>query len=100
MTKLIKWWNNSQKTKENSFLSAIKFHQKFELIHPFSDGNGRVGRLILIWMLLRNNYGVILFKNKNRYKYFSVLSSADEGRNNKLYRYAVEVYKKTFIDIT
>lgn len=99
MTKLIEWWNNQQKTKENSFLNAIKFHQKLELIHPFSDGNGRVGRLILIWMLQKNDYGVILFKNKNRYKYFSALSSSDNGRNNKLYRYVVEVYKKTFLEI-
>ena len=99
MTRLINWWNQNQKTKENPFLTAIKFHQKFELIHPFSDGNGRTGRLILIWMLQKSNYGVILFKNKNRHKYFSALNSADEGRNNKLYRYAVLVYKNTFKEL-
>jgi len=59
MTKLIKWWNESIKNKNNQFLLAIKFHQKFELIHPFSDGNGRVGRLILIWMLIKSSYGII-----------------------------------------
>ena len=99
MTMLINWWNQHQKEKENSFLTAIKFHQKFEYIHPFFDGNGRTGRLILIWMLQKNNYGVILFKNKNRHKYFSALNSADEGRNNKLYRYAVDVYKNTLKEI-
>lgn len=99
MTELIKWWNLEQKNKSNSFLNFIKFHQRFELIHPFSDGNGRVGRLILIWMLLKNDYGVILFKNKNRHKYFSALDSADIGRNNKLYRYAVDVYKNTLKEI-
>ena len=99
MTKLINWWNEREKKKNNSFLTAIKFHQKFEYIHPFSDGNGRTGRLILIWMLQKNNYGVILFKNKNRHKYFAALNSADEGRNSKLYRYAVDVYKKTIKEI-
>jgi len=99
MTKLINWWKAEHKIKENPFLIAIKFHQKFELIHPFSDGNGRVGRMILIWMLLKDNYGVILFKNINRHKYFSALDSADEGRNNKLYRYATDVYKNTFKEL-
>jgi Fic family protein len=95
ITKLLGWWKSEMKTKKNKFLLAIKFHQKFELIHPFSDGNGRAGRLILIWMLKKSNYGVILFRNKNRLKYFSALNSADEGRNNKLYRYCVNVYKET-----
>lgn len=97
MTNLIRWWNSERKNKNNNqFLLAIKFHQKFELIHPFSDGNGRVGRLILNWMLMNKRYGVILFKNKNRQKYFKSLDSADNNRNLKLYRYSVDVYKKTY----
>jgi Fic family protein len=100
MTKLLNWWKteSAKQKKKNKFLLAIEFHQKFELIHPFSDGNGRVGRLILIWMLLENKYGVILFKNQNRIKYFAALDSADEGRYNKLYKYSVDVYEKTFKD--
>lgn len=99
MTKLLNWWFEKQKTKENKFILAIKFHQRFEAIHPFSDGNGRVGRLILIWMLIKANYGVVLFRNKNRSKYFSALSSADEGRNMKFYKYAADVYQETFRDL-
>lgn len=99
MTKLLNWWNKEKKTNINQFLLAIKFHQRFELIHPFSDGNGRVGRLILNWMLMQKGYEVILFRNKNRQKYFRALSSADEGRNNKLYRYCVDVYKKTYLNL-
>jgi len=100
MTRLIKWWQSERKKKVNQFLLAIKFHQKFELIHPFSDGNGRVGRLILNWMLLKYDYKIILFKNNNRRKYFSTLNSADENRNNKLYRYSVDVYKNTYKEMT
>jgi len=100
MTDLIQWYERKNKKNNNQFLITIKFHQKFELIHPFSDGNGRVGRLILIWMLLQNKYGVILFRNRNRMKYFSVLNSADEGRVTNLYRHCAEVYKNTFKYLT
>ena len=52
MKKLI---SNYNKTKNKTFVDLIKFHYDFEKIHPFQDGNGRVGRLILFKECLRNN---------------------------------------------
>jgi Fic family protein len=95
MADLLKWWNKQKRDKTHPFIAASVFHQRFERIHPFSDGNGRTGRLLYNWMLLKSGYGVILFKNKNRQAYFSALDQADEGRPRKLYRHCIEVYRKT-----
>ena len=42
--------------KNPSFENIVDFHQRFECIHPFQDGNGRIGRLIMFRELLRCGY--------------------------------------------
>lgn len=96
MADLLRWYF-SHKFQHPILLSA-DFHQRFEKIHPFEDGNGRVGRLLFIWMLFRANYPVLLFCYSKRQSYFSALDQADEGRPNKWYRLCLEVYKRTVSD--
>jgi Fic family protein len=95
MRDLLLWRDRQKKKKFHPFILAAIFHGRFEYIHPFSDGNGRAGRLLFIWMLLKSGYGIMLFKNKNRQSYFSALNQADSGRPQKLYRHCVRVYKET-----
>jgi Fic family protein len=71
--------------KEKDIVSwATLVHAEFEKIHPFSDGNGRVGRLILHAMLLRRNYApaVILQENKRQYNLY--LNKAQTGDDQSL----------------
>lgn len=51
-------------------------HSRFEQIHPFGDGNGRVGRLIMNTMLLKQNNAPAVIKQKEKQKYYSCLNKA------------------------
>jgi fido (protein-threonine AMPylation protein) len=59
--------------------ALARVHARFEQVHPFLDGNGRTGRLILNLLLVRLGYPpAIIFKGERR-KYLDALGSADRG---------------------
>lgn len=63
--------------KDSDILSHVtKIHSQFEQIHPFSDGNGRVGRLLLNAMLLKHNYPPAMIKQEKRRFYILYLNKA------------------------
>lgn len=65
MSKLIAWYNGLETIKLNDI---IEFHVRFENIHPFQDGNGRVGRLVMFKESLK--YGIVPFIIDERHKIF------------------------------
>lgn len=77
MTLLMKWYHRNKKKLHPVVLASL-FHHKFEKIHPFYDGNGRTGRVILNIMLLEKNVPPIILSNKQRKTYYNALSKADQ----------------------
>jgi fido (protein-threonine AMPylation protein) len=70
------WLGNSERHVIEDF---AELHAAFERIHPFRDGNGRVGRLVLNLLLVRYGYPpVVIYKNE-RDRYLSALHRADDG---------------------
>lgn len=59
-------------------------HAEFEKIHPFSDGNGRVGRLLICAMLLRGGYPPAVIEEKKRRQYMAYLNKAQQDGNSSL----------------
>jgi len=74
MKKLLEWYEDNKNKLHPIVLSAI-FHHKFESIHPFFDGNGRTGRMILNYMLMLHGYPPVIIKNKLRSEYYNALRS-------------------------
>lgn len=76
MSLLLKWYEKNKK-KIHPLVLATIFHHKFEKIHPFFDGNGRTGRMILNYILLRNNYPPLVIHKKFKMKYLGAMRVAD-----------------------
>lgn len=84
---LIEDYKQSKKNIE----TIADFHQKFEHIHPFQDGNGRIGRFIILRQCIENNIDLIAIDNEYNKEYKDALYVAQtKGDNSEL----VEVFKK------
>jgi Fic family protein len=67
MQELNNWYNS---TDEIQFGKIVEYHYRFEKIHPFQDGNGRVGRLIMFRECLRNNIIPFIIDERHKQYYY------------------------------
>ena len=67
MKKLLDWYKNIKKVTINEI---IEFHAKFEKIHPFQDGNGRIGRIIAFKECLKYNIVPFIILDKDKLFYY------------------------------
>lgn len=84
MKKLLDWYKNIKKITINEI---IEFHAKFEKIHPFQDGNGRIGRIIAFKECLRNNIVPFIILDKDKLFYYRGLN---QYQTNKEKGYLVD----------
>ena len=65
------------KSNNMSLLDISDFHIQFERIHPFADGNGRVGRLLMAYQAIQNNIIPPLIENEHRDDYLKAINDKD-----------------------
>lgn len=68
---------NYNHDEQNIFYKLAKYHIEFEKIHPFEDENGRTGRLLLNYELIKNNLPPVVISKDDRVKYFEFLKNDD-----------------------
>lgn len=94
MASLLKWYSIN-KIKLNPLVLASYFHTEFEKIHPFVDGNGRVGRLLMNFILYKNKFPMINIPKKRKFQYYQVLQKAQRKGNLKPFvNYLISILKK------
>ena len=74
MTELLNKYNSLDKVR---FDDIVKFHKDFESIHPFQDGNGRIGRIIMFKECLKNNITPFIILDKDKMYYYRGLKEFD-----------------------
>ena len=91
--KLMNWYNRNKK-KYHSVILASYFHVAFESIHPFIDFNGRTGRLLLNFILLKNGFPPVDIKNKDRMRYYEALRKGQESNLRPFVNLIIECLKE------
>lgn len=89
MQELIDWYRSENKTTHPVTLAAM-LHYKFVRIHPFDDGNGRVSRLLMNYVLLRNELPPVIIKSEDKANYLRALNRADIGDYESFISYVAE----------
>ena len=78
MTDLVDWYNAAeQEGKLTPVELAALFHYRYIRIHPFEDGNGRIARLMVNFILTRHDYPMIVVRSRKKSEYLEALHQAD-----------------------
>ena len=79
VAELVEWLSSDEAGEMHPVARAALFHHRFVEIHPFPDGNGRVSRVLMNVLLMRDDYIPAVIRQENRPSYYGALAAADAG---------------------
>ena len=83
-------------TELNPVELAARSHYRFEKIHPFGDGNGRIGRLLMNHILWQAGYPMLIIEYKKRLSYYKALQKDEDGFLDYFLRRYLAIHKKRY----
>ena len=95
MKQLFNWIKKAYK-HVNDYEVAFQAHAQFEIIHPFVDGNGRVGRIFLNWLLIHNKLMPLAIPFKKRGEYINALENTRKGKIKAICKFCFNEYIKQY----
>lgn len=95
LDELLEWYYNLENITLNDIAS---FHYRFEIIHPFQDGNGRIGRFLMLKQMLENNLPIkiVSWDSEDLYRESLNLCNTDNQEPLAKYLYSLEDFRKEY----
>ena len=93
MKRLMQSWG--RKPAKKTVREIASFHAAFELIHPFGDGNGRVGRLVMVLQCLREGFPPAVIENSRKVEYYEMLEYAQRKSEEPLVAFLADEMGRT-----
>ena len=97
MKNLIYWYKKNKKNY-HQFEMAILISMKLVTIHPFVDGNGRVSRLVMNFLLNKKDYPWVNIYNKQRQKYLTAVRKANDEKYDLIFPFLISTLKENLKD--
>lgn len=94
LVKNLVYWYNDNKTKLHPLELAVVFSMKFVSIHPFIDGNGRTSRLLMNYILKKNDYPWINIYMKQRAQYLKSVRLANDEDYKEIIAFCITTLKE------
>lgn len=91
MGELVQWYRDEEEKKIlHPVALAALLHYRFVRIHPFDDGNGRISRLLMNYVLLRHHLPPVIIRSSGKKNYLFALNQADAGDIDSFVQYTAE----------